>query len=246
MNQVNPKNSIMYKYGKSELDRLRDILKGKTLIFMFFPGIRKCFHKDQLISKKYQLYESRDYLFTSYMMGTSNAITKLQELLYLGINNVIHIGLAASISKFITPFSVVIPESGYSDSSVPYLISNKNIFINNRDWFIKQSFNFSKDYLWSDLIDNKLQTMNPFYSQNIFSTDLLYFETSSKLQILRDNNINLIDMESCSINALCQFYNISCNGIYMISDIISKNNWHQCWKDKKLFNMYEKLINFFI
>lgn len=257
-NIINP--SIFYSnfYSKDKIISLKSLYNKKSVFIVYFikNSYKKIFVNDlnlTLIDPITNLYKSNlnDNIFICISkMGSPAVSMQIENLIYMGFDNIIHIGLAGSFSKDISVFDFVISTGAYAETIVPYLYMNKSFVYNpnnkkydNNNWFLQHFFSTS-DGLTKVVMDNFCKHKIKYKISNIFTTDLFYKETYNKFENLLEHNAKIVEMEGASIYSISNNYNKKVAGLYIISDTLVDKKWQKVvFNDlSKSYNTIKKII----
>ena len=187
--------------------------------------IKTHLEKNALKKQKFlfsNLYRFKDKAVLLGGVGAPASVLVLEPLICSGATEILLLGFCGGLTKdtnLFDPFIVrkALSEEGTSSHYIPF----KNEF-------------FASEVL-SEEIREKLKSNKSFLkTASIVSTDAPYRETKEWLTDKQIKNIELVDMETSSVFALAEYYQIKAAAVMVTSDII-KPSFHKIGFTKTKF-----------
>ncbi len=204
--------SMIIKWNKKKLKYNFDSLPLTAIISLNKYLLPK---KKWLLSKRVKGLLGDNYILNDHYMYCSNfgngapaIIGFLEELRELGVKNFVFIGLAGTLVSNKSGDNCFILEDTFSTSGCTVLYSpNKNFRPNKNDWYnnLKLKLKLNETIGWS--------------------TDAPYRETASLISYYKDKKVTHVDMESASIYAFAEFYELNAMCIIVTADNLENNIW---------------------
>lgn len=165
-------------------------------------------------------YKKAPVSFQSTGIGTPSAAIVVEELIKLGVKNLIRIGTCAGIDNLSLFDKIVATESFALDGTSLYYSRNRkvNFFLKINSLIARPSKKMlaSLDKA-SELIEAKIVTVDNYYNSHL-RQDIVYWKTL---------NINAVEMETSIIYLLAQKNNIEALSTMVVSDVFGQDDSYQ-------------------
>jgi purine-nucleoside phosphorylase len=177
------------------------------------------------------LYRINDKLGIYFIsIGAPSACAEMEDLIALGVKEVINIGIAGSLSSKLKAGDIVLCEKSIRDEGVSYHYLKPQKYS-----YPSKKLNRRIEFILSR---NRIDfTIGPSWT-----TDAPYRETKEELIKYRDEGVLTVEMESAGIYAVSEYRKISSSSIFVISDVLTENGWHQYFKHNDVLNSLKTLF----
>lgn len=151
------------------------------------------------------------YVFPGFGAPLASAI--LDETIALGAEVCIFIGLAGVLNKTIPGGSLLLPIRAIRDEGTSFHYAPPARYAEpDPDLF---------HYIKTALTQNQLS----FVEGITWSTDGVYRETASKIQRLREEGCQFVDMEASALFSVAKFYQKKIAGLFLAKDAVDETGW---------------------
>ncbi len=193
-------------------------------------------HLEKNAVKKQNFLFSHLYIFKNKVVllggvGAPASVLVIEPLICSGVNEILVLGFCGGLAKDIKLFDSFIvkkalSEEGTSSHYIPF----------------KGEFFPSEDL--SEEIKEKLKSNKTVLkTASLVTTDAPYKETEEWLTDKQTKNIELVDMETSSVFALAEYYQIKAAAVMVVSDVV-RPAYHKIGFTKTNFNKKIKEIFF--
>jgi uridine phosphorylase len=167
--------------------------------------------------KEFELYKlkNNDIIIVNINYGAALSAIALEELIALGVKQVIVLGSAGTLQETIPLTSLVIAESAIREEGVSYHYLKPSKYVN----CSKQLTEKAKKII------QKTKINNVFFGTT-WTTDSFYRETLSKTKRYKAENVLSVDMETAALYAVAKYRGVDILSIFYISDSIAKLRWN--------------------
>ena len=236
---ISPEQLLKLRFGKSYNKIVSEIPCHS--IISFFDNSISLIEKDFEIITKINWFGNYSkliifcYLDTPISLITlppspSLASMALEELIFCGVKNVISIGVAGSINAQIKPHDIVIPTESYMDEGIAKFYTSNNFYTSCSKTIIKS-------------IEHVMQQLKLVYHKGLcWSISTPYRESIQSINEFQKEKVICVDMESASLFAIAEHYNMNLSSIFFISDTIENEIWTPHFKSKKTSKMKKLLL----
>lgn len=211
----------------------------ESLIIVCSESIRNQFIKRALdfdfkLKSKKRLYDVFNYNnFCKFgivgpLIGSPAATLAAEPFLQKGTKKVIILGFVGSLDPDLNISDFFFPNAGYSDEGTSSAYgSGKSIH--------PYSLNFQ----------NKIKLrLSPNSKEGIIcSTDTPLKEDTNKINLFKQNNASVVDMEYCALCQLCNIYNAELCATFIVSDLINTQRKTSGFKSKETKQQISKAID---
>ncbi|MBQ7351286.1 MAG: nucleoside phosphorylase [Clostridia bacterium] len=139
-------------------------------------------------------------------VGAPACVGNAEELISLGVKNILAVGCCGCLSNDIEEYSIIIPTSAIRDegTSYHYAKAEDETIINPK---------------MVDIIENVMNSHNINYKKGkTWTTDAIFRETSNKVKDRISQGAITVDMECSAMNVLCKFRNVNYGQIFYGAD----------------------------
>ena len=150
--------------------------------------------------------EGTDIAIFHSTVGAPACVANAEELISLGVKNILTVGCCGCLINDIEEYSVIIPTSAIRDegTSYHYAPANDETIINEK---------------MVDVIENVLKTHNINYKKGkTWTTDAIFRETKKKVDERISQGAITVDMECSAMNVLCKFRGVNYGQIFYGAD----------------------------
>ncbi len=194
----------------------------KTVILSPTNSVKKreLFFKKKIKGLTGKAYIINNILYvTNFGVGAPSVIVLLEELVALGVEKFIFIGLCGRLNNLINESDAFLCKEAFSLNGSSYFYTNENMI------------------LYESEISKKISKKLNLAEKRIVSVDVPFRETVDLIDIYKKKGAELIDMETASVLAFSKVKNIDACCVLIASDYI-ENDW---FPPKKIKNTYRKL-----
>lgn len=190
----------------------------------FFPKLYSWIKKNNSVTiydfihklYPYYIFEvqgiSVSYIFPGF--GAALASALLDETFALGAEVCIFIGPAGVLHKNIPGGSILLPHRAIRDEGTSFHYAAPTRYAEPD----LELFHYIKMILKN--------THRPFYEGMTWSTDGVYRETANKIQRLRKEECQFVDMEASALFSVAKFYHKKIAGLFLAQDAVDETGWN--------------------
>ncbi len=169
--------------------------------------------------------------FVKGMMCSPAIATQAEDLIAGGVKELIHIGFAGGLQQDMNVGDIVLTDGAYNDTAVARLYGFDYDFIENTKT------------LTDDLQDLLVNSGIKYRRGKHWTTDAGYMETYGQVVEHRDNGALCVEMEGVGLFTVANYRKCRASAIYVISDILAKDDWSLGWGENALDTAINKLID---
>lgn len=169
-----------------------------------------------------QKQNKRIGVLSNFGIGASHTVDIVEELIAYGCKRFITIGMAGAISKEVNIGDIIICNKAIRDegTSYHYLAPSKYAYCDK---------GFFKELLtWFD--NSKIK----YLIGPTWTTDAPYRETELEILSYQRDGVLTVDMEASALYALSKYRRVKICSIFVISDKLSNLVWEPCFRNKKI------------
>jgi len=217
-----PPEGVIICYDRKLMQNIVEKQKAKKL--NFFMG------------DFYLLPETKNKLgiIGNFGIGSSVSAIVLEELIACGIKKFVTIGAAGALNRHLEIGDIVLPDRAIRDEGTSH-----HYFKYAKYSYPSKKLNRRLEFILSR---NRIDfTIGPSWT-----TDAPYRETKEELIKYRDEGVLTVEMESAGIYAVSEYRKISSSSIFVISDVLTENGWHQYFKHNDVLNSFKTLFKIVI
>lgn len=150
---------------------------------------------------------------THLPVGAPACVSNAEELIALGIKNILAVGCCGCLDKDMEEYSIIIPTSAIRDegTSYHYAPASDETFLD--DKMIK-------------VIENVMKRNRIHYRKGkTWTTDAIFRETRKKVNDRISRGAITVDMECSAMNVLCQFRDVNFGQIFYAADMLANEEY---------------------
>ncbi|WP_424245236.1 uridine phosphorylase [Elusimicrobium posterum] len=217
-----------------ELKKL-DIKLPKTVIMIPIAHIDPYLSKHskkriKISSATIDIIHDNVAVVSNYGMGAPVTAMIQEILIELGVENFIVMGIAGGMGKTLNIGDIVLCDSVYCDDGT------------------------SKDYLSEDVVKASDKLLS-FFKEKLkhnasgptWTTDSIFRETVAELVYYKEQGVQTVEMEAGAIFSICKLKNLNALGIFIISDLLTGDEWEPVLFDSRINKIFveniEKVVN---
>ena len=206
---------------------------GKTI--KNFPTTAVSFFSKELMKKFIELYNPKEIAKLSHssgtyriykitvdgidiavyqsMIGAPASVLQFEEVIALGVKNLVLIGSCGCLDKSIGEFSIIIPHEAVRDEGTSYHYYPKNDEIRMNARVVK-------------ILEKVLHDTNTSYIKaKTWTNDAFYRETKSKVKRRREMGCRVVDMECSAMIAVARFRKVNFGQLFYSADNLDSDYW---------------------
>jgi len=238
---VTPEKSVRYACKRGGWT-LKEVTLPPTIV-MAMPAFMHIFEdrfnieevEKSIIRNHYRKKEVNVSFVTSRIGGPSVALD-LEEMIFLGGSTFIHLGFAGGLhndmNNDMNLGDIVITKGVLNETGIPRLYGIDDSFI-------------PSDYeLTEKLIDAARKKGVPVKTGVHWCTDAPYRETKGKVTKYVKEGALCVEMEGSALFAVSMFHNVRAAAVYVITDIIKQDGWHQAWHAEEIEEGCKTVVDF--
>lgn len=193
-------------------------------------------YKFPLGGRLYVFHENNEVGFVKGHMCSPAIATQAEDLIAGGAKELVHIGFAGGLQTDLNPGEVVLTDGAFNDTAVARLYG----------------FDFEKINASSALTDEmekmiKNAGVNIPYRRGIhWTTDAGYRETWGQVLDYRKKGALCVEMEGVGLFTVANYRNCRATGIYIISDVLTEEEWKLGWEGSEINNTVKKIVDLVI
>ena len=157
--------------------------------------------------------------------------TQAEDLIAGGVKELIHMGFAGGLQQDMNVGDIVLTDGAYNDTAVARL------------------YGFDCDFIESTKsLTDELQELLANCEMNYrrgkhWTTDAGYMETYGQVVEHRNNGALCVEMEGVGLFTVANYRKCRASAIYVISDILAKDDWSLGWGQNALDTAINKIID---
>ncbi len=157
--------------------------------------------------------------------------TQAEDLIAGGVKELIHIGFAGGLQQDMYVGDIVLTDGAYNDTAVARLYGF--------DYDIIESTESLTDELCELLKNGKINHRRGKH----WTTDAGYMETYGQVIEHKNKGALCVEMEGVGLFAVSNYRKCRATAMYVISDILLKDNWNLGWGENALDTAINKIID---
>lgn len=147
------------------------------------------------------------------MIGAPASVLQYEEMIALGVKNLVAIGSCGCLDKSIEEFSIIIPHEAVRDEGTSYHYYPKNDEIRMNARVVK-------------ILEKVLrQRETDFIKAKTWTNDAFYRETKSKVKRRRTMGCRVVDMECSAMIAVARFRKVNYGQLFYSADNLDSDYW---------------------
>lgn len=150
---------------------------------------------------------------TQFPVGAPACVANAEELISLGIKNILAVGCCGCLDKDIEEYSIIIPTSAIRDEGTSYHYAPASDETVLNDKIVKTIENVMKQ--------NKIH----YRKGKTWTTDAVFRETRKKVNDRISQGAIAVDMECSAMNVLCKFRGVNFGQIFYAADMLANEEY---------------------
>lgn len=147
------------------------------------------------------------------MIGAPASVLQFEEMIALGIKNLITVGSCGCLDKSIEEFSIIIPHEAVRDEGTSYHYYPKNDEIRMNARVVKCLEKVLK------------QREHGYIKTKTWTNDAFYRETKAKVKRRREMGCRVVDMECSAMIAVAKFRKVNYGQLFYSADNLDSDYW---------------------
>lgn len=186
--------------------------------------------KKRVLPAEVYCAEKEDFCFvTGFGCGGPAVAMTTEQLIALGVREMIFVGLAGSLQEEVQPGDIVLcSESVRADGTSPHY-TGKELVKPSRLFFSK---------LAKRLRAEKMD----FHVGRNWSTDAIYRETKAEIKHYQQNHVLTVEMETSAFYAVCARRKIAGAAVYVASDYVGGGKWQPDFKNPLIWQNLRRVL----
>lgn len=157
--------------------------------------------------------------------------TQAEDLIAGGVKELIHIGFAGGLRQDMNVGDIVLTDGAYNDTAVARLYGFDHEFIK------------STESLTNELCDLLANGELDFMRGKHWTTDAGYMETYEQVAEYKEKGALCAEMEGVGLFTVANYRKCRASAIYVISDILAKDDWNLGWGQDAIDSAVNKIID---
>ena len=200
-----------------------------------FPSTAVAFYSKALMEKFIELYSPKKIAELSHssgtfpiykitedgvdiavyrsMIGAPASVLQYEEMIALGVKNLVAIGSCGCLDKAIEEFSIIIPHEAVRDEGTSYHYYPKDDEIRMNARVVKTLEKVLR------------QRGNSYIKAKTWTNDAFYRETKAKVKRRKDMGCRVVDMECSAMIAVAKFRKVHFGQLFYSADNLDSNYW---------------------
>ncbi len=147
------------------------------------------------------------------MIGAPASVLQFEEMIALGVKNLVAVGSCGCLDKSIEEFSIIIPHEAVRDEGTSYHYYPKNDEIRMNARVVK-------------ILEKVLRKRETsFIKAKTWTNDAFYRETASKVKRRRAMGCRVVDMECSAMIAVARFRKVNYGQLFYSADNLDSDYW---------------------
>lgn len=212
---INPKNSIGYIkdfpccavsfFSKALMEKFVELYNPKKIAELSHSSGSWPIYKITEDGISIAVYQS--------MIGAPACALQFEEMIALGVKNLILIGSCGCLDKSIEEFSIIIPHEAVRDEGTSYHYYPKNDELRMNARVVK-------------ILEKVLkQREQSFIKAKTWTNDAFYRETKSKVKRRKEMGCRVVDMECSAMIAVAKFRKVNFGQLFYSADNLDSDYW---------------------
>lgn len=195
-----------------------------------YPDITQC----DSFSDLYFINNGKIGILAGWGFGAPALVTKLEQLIELGVKKIVAIGLAGSLVKDHKIGDFVISRKALAEDGVSHLYLPENVVFASADEELVRRWNqFSIE-----------QALPNFHDIPTWSFPAIFRETPRAIKRVKALGCGLVEMEAATLYAIGQDKNVQTLSLFVISDTITEEMWSPHLKEPGVKDSLKRLSDF--
>lgn len=147
------------------------------------------------------------------MIGAPASVLQFEEMIALGVKNLVTVGSCGCLDKSIEEFSIIIPHEAVRDEGTSYHYYPKNDEIRMNARVVK-------------ILEKVLRQRGCSYIKaKTWTNDAFYRETKAKVKRRKDMGCRVVDMECSAMIAVARFRKVNYGQLFYSADNLDSDYW---------------------
>lgn len=232
---VSPKDLVRYACKRKGLAPEEVILP--SIVVLTMPSFITTFEeqfcieeaKKSVINNHYRISGIEASLIESRTGGPAMALD-LEVMITLGGSIFIHLGFAGGLHNDMNPGDIIITKGVLSETGIPPIYGFHDFLVP------------SDPQLTNALLDIARRKITPVKSGIHWCTDAPYRETRKKIKKYTKEGALCVEMEGSALFAVSKFHKVRAAAVYVITDVIKEEGWHQSWYSEDMLKGCRKAV----
>ena len=174
--------------------------------------------------------ENEDFCFvTGFGCGGPAVALVTEQLIALGVKEIMFIGLAGSLQEEVLPGDIVLCEQSIcADGTSPHYTNKELVRAD------KKLLTHLAHALHAKKFD--------FHVGRNWSTDAIFRETKAEIKHYQNNHVLTVEMETSALYAVCARRKIQTVAVYVISDSLREGKWKPDFKNPLIWQNLRQIM----
>lgn len=175
--------------------------------------------KKRILPAEVYCAEGRDFCWvTGFGCGAPAVAMTVEQLVALGVREILFIGLAGSLQEEVLPGDIVVcNESICADGTSPHYTTKELV---------------GTDRKLTARLGQALRAEKfDFHLGRNWSTDGIYRETKAEIKHYQKNRVLTVEMETSAVLAVCGRRKVPCAAVFVVSDFLAGGVWQPDFKN---------------
>lgn len=189
--------------------------------------------KKRILPAEVYCAPDEDFCFvTGFGCGGPAVAMTAEQLIALGVKEMIFVGLAGSLQEEVQPGDIVVcDESICADGTSPHYTARE---------LVKPS------RLLTCKLTQRLRVEKiDFHVGRNWSTDALYRETKTEIKHYQKNHVLTVEMETSALYSVCTRRKTACAAVYVVSDYVGDGKWQPDFKNPLIWQNLRRVVRVF-
>ena len=186
--------------------------------------------KKRFLSAEVYCAEKNDFcLVTGFGCGGPSVALVMEQLIALGVKEIIFVGLAGSLQEEVIAGDIVLcEESICADGTSPHYTAKELVR--------------AAPKLTARLSHALKAQKLDFHLGRNWSTDAIFRETKAEIKHYQKNHVLTVDMETSAVLAVCARRKIACAAAYVVSDYLGGQKWQPDFKNPLIWQNTRRVL----
>lgn len=164
-------------------------------------------------------------------IGAPTAVMTLEELIAIGVKNVISLGAAGGIQQDLNPGDIIICERAIRDEGTSH------------HYVAAEKFAHASADLTNRLIESVKKKGVSIRKGSSWTTDAPYRETIEELTRYRKEGVLTVEMEAAALFTVAAYRHVNVSSVFAISDVLNEDGWHQSYYSEEKIDGLQQIFN---
>lgn len=214
-----PLNGVLLCYSRYLIDYVQ--LNYDVTSFRFVSG-----HYLHLFNE----YDRKIGIMGNFGIGAPVAVAVLEELITLGIQKFVSLGVAGTLQKYLNIGDIVICNKAIRDEGTSH-------------HYVKSTKYASASPLLTEAMQEIMKKrQSTVYTGTSWTTDAPYRETAAEVQHYQNEGVLTVDMEASALFAVAEFRSVHMGSIFTISDSLADSGWKPAFRSELTVQGLETIL----